>query len=84
MHEVCFPRRSLESTKPSKNLAVIAMSGKTVDHVNLGANRIVLAENANLPRAFGKKPPARAIGLEADKHDAVSFVGQSLTKACQM
>ena len=39
MDDVSQPRRLLESFKPAQNLALIGVSGKAVEHLDLGAHR---------------------------------------------
>src|SRR5690242_1764493 len=47
-------RRARESAQPAENFAVVAMRRKTVDDVNLSANRIILAVYPYLTGSFGK------------------------------
>src|SRR5207247_9202451 len=72
------PPTALETAQPPNNVPVISMGRETVDHMNRCANRIVHAEDPNLPCAFGNQPAPRAKRLESDEHDRIPLVRQAL------
>src|SRR5262245_57115458 len=73
-----FSRGAREELQPAKNLAVVAMSGKVFDGMNLGTDRIVHTIDADRFGAFHQISTASACGLKADEYHRVSFIRKSM------